>query len=237
MLLIIPSAVGQDFTISYGEHIQGMLTADIHQQSYYFEAAAGDALVIFLNALDPLGDLLFPAVRVVSDDGNVVASSIDHIPLFGQTTHQAALFLMVPEDGTYTLIATRRDDRSSGAFRLLLDQPQRLETDTRITGTISNLDGFHFYLVRDDGPFLIEYERSSGVYAPEVRVNTVSPLGELIGVGYLAGDDLQQGALGVSGDETPYIISVGWLTSSFLTNVFHPGEVTAGYQLRLRILD
>jgi len=226
-------AAAQSPTLTAGEPVNGVLLPEAQQQSYAFVAASGDVLLIFVHALDPLGDLQFPAVRILDAFGAEIASSIDHVPRFGQTTHQAALSLTIPDDGSYTLIVTRRDDRSTGAYRLLLVKPLLLQAQSPVDAVISSQQAYQFYRVETDSAFQIAYERSGGDYSPEVRVNIPSPLGELLGVGYLAGDDLQRGSIGVSGEEGLYIVSVGWLTSGFLTNTFHPDEVTATYQLRL----
>jgi|GEM_PF-7082669 len=203
--------------------------------AYTLNLESTDPLVVTLHAVDPLGDLQFPTLTLNDAEMAAIATTRDHIVRFGQTTHQATLFIIPPEIGDYQLLVDRLPETdSTGEFILQVHQPQLLDTDQPINAEITSDAGYDFYLVDSTSDFNILYEKLSGDYAPEVRVNRVSENGELLGIGYLAGDELTQGTLGRYTANSPYIISVGWLTSSFLTNRFQPEIVSSEYQLMLQ---
>lgn len=202
--------------------------------TYALSLETTDPFIIIIYATDPLGNLQFPMLTVSDMDGVEIATTLGHSVRFGQTTHQATSFVTPPNIGDYQVRVDRLPETdSTGDFVLQVIQLEMLSSEQPISAQISNTDSYHFYLVKSETAFQIVYDKLSGDYAPEVRMNRVLENGELSGVGYLAGDELTHGTLGTYNANTSYVISIGWLTSSFLTNIYNPDIVVASYQLQL----
>jgi hypothetical protein len=106
--------------ITYGETIEGTINDQNETLRYTFEGDEGDTVTITLrdtsakNSLDPL-------LLLEDEDGNVIAENDDDdsgtLALYDARISTFDL----PDDGTYTIVATRAGQNDSGEFALTLD--------------------------------------------------------------------------------------------------------------------
>lgn len=119
-VVITTPAVITETPIVYGDVVVGIITNDVYEYRYLFEAQAGDAVSIFMRAtnrqqgLDGYLTLLAPngAQLVVNDDFNSLQG---YDPGIADYT--------IPADGIYTIVASRFNGvagTSSGDFELTL---------------------------------------------------------------------------------------------------------------------
>ena len=107
--------------IAAGDTVTGELTEDTFAVEYAYEGTADEVIVITLAPVDVMGELGSPAI-VVRD-----ASGTDLVRYDGYGTSNVVVLL--PEDGTYTIVATRTDDKagtSVGEYTLNVAAPQEL---------------------------------------------------------------------------------------------------------------
>ena len=117
--------------ISYGESVEGTITSEQVQQVYSFEGHAGDVITVRLDAQESLnydasimyaqvwseGRDLEPYVVLLSPSGEYLVESRD----FLYETFAQVQSVTLPEDGTYTIVATRYMGRfgiSAGDYTL-----------------------------------------------------------------------------------------------------------------------
>ncbi len=99
--------------IDYGATMPGAIDDDVPVRYFRFDARRGDVITVSLTAES--GDL-DPLLKLV--DVNQVELTQNDDSASGQDARIAAFTL--PQNGTYYLLATRSDDRTSGTFELQL---------------------------------------------------------------------------------------------------------------------
>ena len=111
------SALAQAASVSYGQVVTGTISNDKPRDTYTFEGTAGDALAIRMTAtaegLDSFLELTTPSgQQYVNDDSSGSVNSL--------------LLIVLPEDGTYTIGATRccggNPVASEGSYELVVEQ-------------------------------------------------------------------------------------------------------------------
>lgn len=111
----------QQSGIAFGEVIEGTISAENYRQQYAFDGRAGQVATVIMRRVS--GDL-DPYLLLVSQRGIVVAFSDDEVE-DGTATRNAALrSIVLPEDGVYTIIATRfgqEHGTTTGDYTLSLD--------------------------------------------------------------------------------------------------------------------
>jgi|GEM_PF-1298001 len=101
-------------TISYGQVVTGEITQDAPEVRYTFEGAAGDVIVIRMNAIQSGLDSY---LELLSPDGQSLQTNDDS----GGNLNSLIGPVRLPASGTYTVIATRfmrQQGSSSGPFEL-----------------------------------------------------------------------------------------------------------------------
>ena len=88
--------------IEAGDTVTGELTEDTFAVEYTYEGKADEVVVITLAPVDVLGELNNPAI-IVRDEGGDDLLRYDG---YGSST----VVVLLPEDGEYTIVATRTDD-------------------------------------------------------------------------------------------------------------------------------
>jgi len=135
---------GQIATLSYGDSVEGQLSSGSIQEYYTFEGAEGDTVIITMVATS--GDL----------DSYLILNGPDGLGLTydddsGGDLDSQIIYYSLPEQGVYTIIATRYDEEigtSTGSYRLTLEKvepPDRtpvgeLEYGVEVYGTITERD-------------------------------------------------------------------------------------------------
>ncbi|NDJ86396.1 MAG: hypothetical protein GYB66_10950, partial [Chloroflexi bacterium] len=111
---------GGEVPIAYGTTVRGRITEDQTEIRYIFQGNAGDLVEIAMNAeaaAQPLDTYL-----ILEDaEGNILAENDDITP---GTVRDSFIFAELPEDGEYTIIATRYSGDTAplttGSFTLAL---------------------------------------------------------------------------------------------------------------------
>jgi hypothetical protein len=204
MSLAAFSVQAQD-AITAGEPVTGELTEDTFAVEYTYEGTADEVVVITLAPVDVLGDLNNPAIIVNDPDGNELL----RYDGYGKST----VVVQLPADGTYTIVATRTDDKagtSVGEYTLTVVQPQELAAGDSVDEKVAS-DETQYYVYRGDADFVLSYARE-GEYAPEFTVNTIDTeitVGSLDTVATVGGKLATQGAVGIIPGGNVYVIKVG----------------------------
>jgi hypothetical protein len=145
-------------TINYGDTVQGEITTDTYEFAYTFDGAAGDVVVINMTAINlPVdGPRLDSFLELRGPDGATLRSNDDYFSL----DSQIGPFLL-PEDGAYTIVATRfmRDEGpSTGEFELALARVELAPIATGETFTVelgdSNRNAYFAYTAAEAGQLM-----------------------------------------------------------------------------------
>jgi hypothetical protein len=224
LLLVISLPVQAQTALKYGAVVTDDMTADDYEFAYTFVGDAGDVILVAMEPVDVLGDLDETQLRLLDAEGEVLVEDDS----FGRTV----IFAVLPDDGEYTLIATRPDGvegSAVGEFTLQLALLPEVEIGSSIRDTVTNRKGDHYYVYRGAADFYLTYRKTGGDFGPEVSVNQLDDPnedGRLEVVGALRGSDVQMGSMGVFPGEALYIIRLGEAVFDF-----YFGDVTADYQL------
>jgi hypothetical protein len=181
-------------------------------------------VILSMVPVETLGDLNNPAIILRDPAGQ----DLVRYDGFGSTV----IVWQLPEDGVYTVVATRTDDSSGtsvGEFTLTLTVAAELTLATPISGSISN-NATQYFVYRGADPFVFEFTRS-GDFAPEFTVNTIDTditPGTLDMVAVMGGRLATRGAIGDIPGETVYVIRI---TEALFDFYFE--DVTANYTLQL----
>lgn len=103
--------------VAYGDTLTGGLDDAVFEQRYTFDGAAGDVVTVDLRRVE--GDL-DASLRLLDAAGDEVAQNDD---IGGGSSDARIEALSLPEDGTYTIVATRFQGEfglSSGTYELAL---------------------------------------------------------------------------------------------------------------------
>lgn len=176
--------------LDYGQHIEGVITDDRPVEQYTFQGQAGDQVLIQMDALD---NALDPFLYLYGPNGEIVGQDDDS----GEGVN-AELAVVLPVEGTYTLIATRfgrENGASTGAYTLSLGQgatseeaaspavaeggaalPEsfvglpRLHYSDTVGGSIAGSDYFQAYVfqARAGDEIVVTMERTTGDLDPVV---------------------------------------------------------------------
>jgi thiol-disulfide isomerase/thioredoxin len=105
--------VEESQALDYGEPVEGAITGDSVQQTYTFEGRAGDVISVRMDTEQALE----PYVVLLTPEGDYLAESSD----FLHETYAQVQDVTLPEDGVYTVVATRymgADGISAGDYAL-----------------------------------------------------------------------------------------------------------------------
>lgn len=113
---LLPSAARAQTTLSYGEAVQGALSAAQPEARYRFGGRAGDAVLIAVDSAD--SESLDPLVMLLDGEQRQVLALDDN----SGGGVNARLRHILPRDGIYLIkvIASPQAQRAEGAFRLAL---------------------------------------------------------------------------------------------------------------------
>lgn len=244
MMIIVNITVLQSMTaraqtpllIAPGETVQDTITNETYEIQYQFSGQAGDVYVFVMHGgeIDAGRGLYQPALILQNPQNAVIASTFDQFQMFG-AYGGAYLAVELPIDGLYTLVATREGGAAggtSGAFTLSMIAPIRLQPGVPTSGAVQFGRDWDFYYYGGQDNFSVRYTRAGGDYWPEVAVHT-SVNGNLTGVGYLLGDRMTRGQMGIFAGGDGYFITVGALTSIYQTNNLYQEGARANYQIEV----
>jgi hypothetical protein len=210
--------------IEYGTIVTGEITNREFEIPYLFDGEEDDVIVIEMKQADFLNDLNSPSLILLDADFDVIAST------YGYSS--TVLALSLPEDGEYTILATRADGRSGdsvGEYILSLNKPTPMAPFEIAEDDITT-EETDYFLVSGYSEFSIIYTRVNGEFAPQITINIISDEGDLEELAYLAGDKLAGGTLSIDEREEVFIITVAEPLFSFYFE-----DVRTDYTLALQI--
>ena len=121
LLLMLVALVGSTFSASAqdalkpGDTVEGEITNDNFAVTYDYVGIGGEVIIVDLFPVDILADYDNPAIIIQLDGEEVL-----RYDGYGETT----VVTQLPEDGTYSIIASRRDDAdgdSAGEYTLPIE--------------------------------------------------------------------------------------------------------------------
>jgi hypothetical protein len=202
LLLATVAGVQAQEQLEPGVAAEGTISNETTENTYTYDAAAGEVVVLQLFPVDILADYDEPMIVIQDDSG----AEIMRRESFGETT---AVWEFA-EEGTYTIIASRADEDSVGDYTLTLISPQELAMGDVIEGTTDS-DTQVYFVYRADEDFILYFARD-GEFAPEVTVNSIDTditPGSLDVTGVMGGGSLTEGAIGIFDGGETHIIKLG----------------------------
>jgi hypothetical protein len=202
-------AQAQDSTpIGYGDVVNGEITADEFEIPYTFKGAEGDIVVVEMRRANTDSGLYNAALVVLDPGGSLIADSADYIAYEGA---EALVAVQLPENGEYTVLATRDSGRSgeeTGEFVLKLFNPEILGEEP-IEGEVTNDTQDQYYAVVADGSFTVDYRVLSSNYAPLVDVSYVNEDGYFESAASVSGLRLDAGSMQVFAESGElYVVAI-----------------------------
>ncbi|MCA9882061.1 MAG: hypothetical protein KC708_03800 [Anaerolineae bacterium] len=231
MLLALVALVGSAFTASAqdslkpGDTVEGEITNDTYAVSYEYVGIGGEVIIVDLFPVDILADYDNPAIIIQLNGEELL-----RYDGYGDTT----VVTQLPEDGTYSIIASRRDDAdgdSVGEYTLTLRNPTPIALGEPVNNTIDS-ETIHYYVYDGADEFMLSFARQ-GDYAPQVSINLVDESatpGRLSAVAAMGGGLVTRGTMGVIPGGDLYVIAVEEPLFSFSF-----GNPTAEYALGLYV--
>lgn len=231
LLLTIIHVLAQEAIVhlDYGQTVIGEISDASPEQVYQFEGAQGDVVAIEMVSIDRSLDnrLSEPVLILRSPSAEMLVDTT-----LRYDVDDSLLVAQLPEDGLYTVIATRDPNvliLAEGEFRLTLNVVEQLSVGDMRESTL-NEDKFGQYIFVDSNTdWLLQYDRLVGEYAPEITVNLLNPERgglELVAASY--GTSLRRAQLGIFDPSTVYFI---WIRQH--PDAFDFGDSWSDYELRI----
>lgn len=144
-------------TIAYGTSERGSISANQNQRRYVFQGRAGDIVEISMTSVG--AQLLDTYITLLDPTGEVVGENDDINPGINRNSF---LIATLPDDGQYTIIATRYEgdtaepELTEGDYELVLNfrdpalagvnqEPNRLAYGATVSGVINDDTYLNFY--------------------------------------------------------------------------------------------
>jgi hypothetical protein len=204
-------------SIQYGETITGQISGTREAERWTFEGSEGDLIAISMEgdsgSLDTFLVLLEPG-------GNEIGFNDD-----GGQRFNSVLYAQLPEDGTYTIVASRYD--GSGSYTLTLEQKEGTPVafDASRTGQIGDDNPFDFWTFDGEEGMVVTISLEPTTRQLEPALLLLGPDGQEIAYGADQGATAEIAAFELP-DDGPYAV-----VASRDGGV--QGDSEGGYRLRL----
>jgi hypothetical protein len=161
------AVAAQDATpIELGVPVEGEITNDDYELAYTFTGSAGDVVLIQMYQAPNATDYVDAYLLLEGPNGRVFAENDTDAAYYSQSTIVAEL----PEDGEYTIIATRysgRTGNSVGEFILQANVVEPLEAGDKLEATIYGYSADerltpNQYVIRGSGSVKIGFSQTVG---------------------------------------------------------------------------
>jgi hypothetical protein len=163
----------QDTTaLTLGESVSGEISDDSYEISYTFDGKSGEIALIQMWQDPAASDYVDPYLILESPDGKTFAENSSDSALYSQATIAVSL----PDDGTYTVIATRNDGRtgdSIGPYFLVANIVEPLTSGSKVDATIYGYDNENRtipqqYVVQGSGATKISFSQEISDLFPDL---------------------------------------------------------------------
>lgn len=155
-----------------GATLEGEISDASFETEYTFSGTADTVIIVEMLPVEDFGDLTSPQLILIDSSGSVVVDTIDNFDYA-----EAILVTQLPEDGDYTLIATREDGRSGdsvGEYTITLLIPEVLEVGGKVSGFASSEGRPQYFVVNSEDDFVLRYSKNAGDFNPEVAVGILN---------------------------------------------------------------
>lgn len=165
----------QDATpLTLGESVTGEITADSYEIPYTFDAKAGEVALIQMWEAPDASDYVDTYIILQGPDGKVFAENSNDAALYSNSVVAAVL----PDDGTYTVIATRDGGRtgdSVGPYVLVANIVEPLKAGSKIDATIYGYDNKarntpEQFVVQGSGATKISFSQEISDLFPDLKL-------------------------------------------------------------------
>lgn len=210
MFGVTGSLVAQDEpeVIQYGDTVTGQITDEAFEIEYTFEGTAEDVVIVRMDSDESDDALETPAFLVFSARDRI----IDSTRIFTLSVTTAYAVFPLASDGTYSLVATRRDGQAGvdgGGFILSLKRATPLEIGQPLDGEASD-EAEQYHVIEPDGAFTLSYTKTGGRFSPAISVSGMQPGGALDPVADLSGRSVDAGTITITPDRgVRYLVRVG----------------------------
>lgn len=164
-ILTVVAAAQNTETLTVDSPITGEITGETYEQFYTFEATAGDTIIITMNAAEDGPTRLDSYLFLQNANGDVITQDDDS----GGNLNSRIGPFTIPEDGTYTVVATRFQQQvgsSTGEYTLTLTAAEQtlINLGETITGTLSDEEpnDFYSFVSEEEATYELEVEWLSG---------------------------------------------------------------------------
>jgi PKD repeat protein len=124
-------------TMSYGQTVSGMLTANPDLDAHTFTAAANDRVIVTMGFTTSGPD---PYIRIFDPDGNSLSSCQAFKTNTGHGNPAEFSHCLLPSDGTYTLIVSEfLGDETGGNYNLSIERLNNTAATMSYGDTVSNM--------------------------------------------------------------------------------------------------
>jgi len=192
LLSVHPLLAQSELDIAYGETVTGEITNQVYDVVYTFTGESGDLVVI--NLIGNESADYDPYLYLTTPENNIIAQNDDYYNL------NSRIIALLPEDGDYFIVATRRGERSgsgAGGYQLSLENGRLTNLSTTIEGqaTMAEAPPTHVFVPEVDGLYSIQYNHIRGSYFPSLTVSTINDNSYEEDIARLEGRGLQGGAV------------------------------------------
>jgi hypothetical protein len=175
MISVVGVTAAQDATpLTLGEAIEGEITNDDFEVLYTFDGSAGELALIQMWQAPDAEEYVDTELILQDPSGSDIASGPGDAALYSQAT----IAVELPEDGTYTIIATRYEGRtgeSVGPYVLVANIVEPLAAGSKVDATIYGYDSElrtipQQYVVQGSGATKISFTQEVGDLFPDLKL-------------------------------------------------------------------
>ena len=231
MVSVVGVTAAQDATpLTLGEAIEGEITNEEFEVLYTFEGSAGEVALIQMWQAPDADEYVDTELILQGPNGRDIASGPGDPALYSQAT----IALELPEDGTYTIIATRYEGRTGdliGPFVLVTNIVEPLVAGSKIDATIYGYDSDlrdipQQYVVQGSGATKISFSQEIDDLFPDLKLYSWEDGKEYSAPLFTLEDTSKVSSAVVSvelDEDTLYILTV---RDSFSSSVYDDSEKT-----------
>jgi hypothetical protein len=229
--MAVPTARAQQpQSLKYGDSVDGEITNDAFEVPYRLSGKRGDVLIAqIIPVKDDKGEYMTSFILRLLDRRDKKVADTSDVLSFNYTR---VLGVELPEDGDYTLIATRRDGKDGkevGKYALTLTNAPKLVAGQAVKGTATQFDAgrYHaFYALESRDEFTLKYKRNGAGFTALIAVSHLEA-GYLFPDAVLTGQKVAGATITLAGSRDIFVVSV----SDPGLSTFYRDKATLDYEL------
>jgi hypothetical protein len=176
MISVVGVTAAQDtVALTLGEAVEGEISSSEYEFPYTFDGSTGDTALIQMWQAPDSSEYLDSYIILQAPSGDIVAENSNDPANFSGSVIAAKL----PEDGTYTIIATRDGGRtgdSAGPFILVANTVETLTAGAKVEATIYGYDNDlrtvpQQYVIEGSGPTKVSFSQEISDLFPDLALH------------------------------------------------------------------